>query len=451
MAGELKTVTVEDVEVLRVGTFTAARGGRQTFTAEDLDEIVAAHEALVESGHFPTVYLGHNPPEGSELPEPPSVGRIATLKRVGDRLVSRLTDVPVLVAKLMKAKAYGTRSIEGMRTSISGSFKIGDRTFRQVITGLALLGKSLPAVNGLADVEKLYAADGADTTWVDVPLALAAGDDPLERVLAAVDALSEGVEELIKGKAFAPAIRQRLRMLRTDLRRFAGPTTVEAQMNLRKALGLGDDASDSDVTAALVALAGAADPATAMAVIAEILGMPDGDPPAIVARVRELAGGGAAAGDGAAPEQETPAMSSKLNGQAGDASTVILQALQTEHAEVLKRLAKIEGEQARGAATSAVDLAIKAGKFVPAQRESLVSLALHDMKAFQTLEAQSPVSVHLGEKGTAGKVDASELEPAEDEVKFMMSAGYSRDEALDALRAKRAADRGIEYTPKKVG
>jgi len=448
MAGELKTVTVEDVEILRVGTFTAARGGRQTFTAEDLDEIVAAHEALVESGHFPTVYLGHNPPEGSELPEPPSVGRIATLRRVGDRLVSRLTDVPVLVAKLMKAKAYGTRSIEGMRTSISGSFKIGDRTFRQVITGLALLGKSLPAVNGLADVEKLYAADGADTTWVDVPLAMAAGDDPLERVLAAVDALSEGVEELIKGKAFAPAIRQRLRMLRTDLRRFAGPTTVEAQMNLRKALGLGDDASDSDVTAALVALAGAADPATAMAVIAEILGMPDGDPPAIVARVRELAGGGTAAGDGADPTKE-PAMSSKLSDPGGDAATVTLQALHTEHVKVLQRLAELEGTLARGAAVQDVNAAIAAGKFLPAQRETLVSLRLADEKAFANLVAGQGVAVHLGEKGTAGKPDASAYEPSAEEVRVAMSMGMSRDTAVALLRSSKAAEAGVTLPGKE--
>lgn len=456
MAEELKTVTLEDVEVLRVGTFNAARGGRQTFTAKDLDELVAAHAALVADGHYPTVYLGHNPPEGSDLPEPPAVGRIVELRRKGDRLLSKLTDVPVLVAKLMAAKAYGTRSIEGMRTSISGAVKIGDQKFRQVITGLALLGKSLPAVSGLADVEKLYAqAEGSDAGWVDVPLQMAAGDDedPVGQALSALDSWAELAMELIKGRKFAPALRQRVRMLKEDFRRIAaGPTTVEAQMDLRKALKLGADASDGDVTAALVALAGAADPATAMAVIAEILGMPDADPTAIVAKVRELAGGGAADPE-AEGGGEAPAMSSKkLNPDpALDPGQVSLQALETKHTELLARLARIEGERARDAAAAAVDGAIKAGRFVPAQRESLVSLALHDMKAFETLADATPVSLALGEKGSAGRPDAADLEPTEAEVKVMMAAGFTREDATEALRMKRAQDGGVEYTPKKKG
>ena len=410
MAEELKTVTLEDVEILRVGTFNAARGGRQTFTAEDLAEFAAAHEALVESGHIPTVYLGHTQPEGSELPEPPAVGRIAALKVKGDRLLATLTDVPPLVAKLAQAKAYGTRSIEGMRTSLSSAVKIGEKTYRQVITGLALLGKSLPAVNGLADVEKLYAADGDDQTWVEVPLQMANGDDVLDRVLAAVDALSEGVEELIKGRAFAPAIRQRLRMLKTDLRRFAAPTALEASME--------------DKNAADVALAGPTDAATAMAVIAEILGIPDGEPAAIVARVRELAGGGTAAAADTAPEGT--AMSSTIN----------LAALQAEHTSVLQRLAAIEGERARDAAVARVDAEIKAGKFVPAQRETLVALALSDLSAFDAFAGASPagVAIALGEKGTAVDTDAAAFEPTQAELEVAMKMGLSRDNAAEMLR-----------------
>lgn len=452
---ELKTVDIKGVEILKVGTFVGAAGGKQTYTREDLQEFAAAHAALVEGGHYPTVYLGHNNPPGSELPEPPAVGRIVALSVKGDKLLADLTDVPGEVAALMQAKAYGTRSIEGVRLSWGRAIEIAGKRYRQVLTGMALLGKNLPAVGGLADVMKLYAAGPAADDWTDVPLQLAAASDPVDEVLAALDTWAEAALPLISGKTRAPIIRQRLRALKDDFRQIAGgsSTRVEAQMDLRKTLKLADDASDADVLAGLVKLAGASDPATAMAVIAEILGVPDADPAALVAKVRELAGGGAAA-DPAAADGGTAMSSGNVKNQAGEGDVLAqLQSevaqLRADQATLLKQTAGLIGDRTRETASAAVDNAIKAGKFVPAQRDTLVKLALLDLPAFEAMAGAQPVTVALGLKGSDGPADTAAFEPSAEEVAVSMSMGMSREAAVALHRAEKAAAAGVTLPAKK--
>lgn len=453
---ELKTVDIKGVEILKVGTFVGAAGGKQTYTREDLQEFAAAHAALVEGGHYPTVYLGHNNPPGSELPEPPAVGRIVALSVKGDKLLADLTDVPGEVAALMQVKAYGTRSIEGVRLSWGRAIEIAGKRYRQVLTGLALLGKNLPAVGGLADVVKLYGAGPVADDWTDVPLQLAAkGDDLVAEILAALDTWAEAALPLISGKTRAPIIRQRLRALKDDFRQIAGgsSTRVEAQMDLRKTLKLADDASDADVLAGLVKLAGASDPATAMAVIAEILGVPDADPAALVAKVRELAGGGAAP-DPAAADGGTAMSSGNVKNAAGEGDALAqLQSevakLRADQATLLKQTAGLIGDRTRETASAAVDNAIKAGKFVPAQRDTLVKLALLDLPAFEAMAGAQPVTVALGLKGSDGPADTAAFEPSAEEVAVSMSMGMSREAAVALHRAEKAAAAGVTLPAKK--
>jgi hypothetical protein len=155
-------------------------------------------------------------------------------------------------------------------------------------------------------------------------------------------------------------------------------------------------------------MAGGLEPITALAVIAEILGLPDGDTTAIVAKVRELVGGAPAAD----PEGESPMMSHATN-TGGESATVLK--LQAEQGDLLKRLATIEGERARDAAAATVDSHIKAGRFVPAQRETLVKLALSSPSDFEAFAGAAPVVMSLGERGTsAGAADAAAFEPSAD-------------------------------------
>lgn len=423
---QLKTVTVSDVEILKVGTFVGQSGGRQTYTIEDLTEFAAAHAALVEGGHFPTVYLGHTSPD---LPEPPAVGRIVALAVKGDRLLADLADVPSVVAKLMAAKAYGTRSIEGLRLSWGRALEIGGKKYRQVLTGLALLGKSLPAVDGLADVEALYAAGPAPADWTEVDLVQLAAKDPVAEALAALDSWAELALELIKGKTYAPAIRQRVRMLKDDFRRIAGgTTTVEASMQ-----------TTEDEAATAIALAGPSEMTAqaAMSYLAGKLGLPDGDYAAVVAAVAELTGGTQTAEE-PAPEEAMMSDGNVKNSMGGDSALVLR--LQAEQGDLLKRLATIEGERARDAAAAAVEGAIQAGKAVPAQRETLMRMALGDMTTFQDFIGSAPVVVQLGERGTSRGADAAAYEPSAEELKAAMKMGLSRDAAAALLRDHKKAE-----------
>lgn len=460
MSDELKTVNVKGLEVLRPGTYTGLEGGPQTYTAKDIREFADGTNALIASGWNPTSWLGHRPKKGSGLPEPPAVGLIAKASvSADDGLLLDLTDVPIVVARLMKVKAYGSRSIEGVRLHWAKALELGGRKYRQALTGLALLGKNLPAVNGLADLadfEELYHGREEDADWTDVPLMLAKGDDadPVDEILAGLDAWAELAMEQIKGRTYAPALRQRVRMLRDDFRRIAGGTTrVEAQMDLRKTLKLAAEASDEDVVAAIVKLAGAADPATALAVIAEILGVPDADPAALVAKVREMAGGGAAP----APEEE-PAMGSgnvQNQGSQGGESDVVakLQArlakLEADQVTVLKQTAELIGDREAGAAAGAVDKAIKAGKFFPAQRETLIQVAKLSMKDFEELVGKSPVVMHLGLKGVDDAPDTAAFEPSAEEVRVSMGMGMTREEAITLHRTTKAAAAGVTLPAKK--
>ena len=82
----------------------------------------------------------------------PAAGWVENLRVVGDRLLGDLVKVPDAIAQMMKAGRLRKRSIEARR-----NFRVGGRSYPLVLTGLALLGAFLPAVDSLADVAKLFA------------------------------------------------------------------------------------------------------------------------------------------------------------------------------------------------------------------------------------------------------------------------------------------------------
>ena len=431
----METTTISGVEILRTGTFHGIRGGRVTYTTAILDEMADAHAALEASGAtairvvlggkavsipLNRTTLGHNEmdDEGQIIREAPVVGRLTNLRRKGEKLLADIADVPVKLAGAL-AHGYPQRSIEGVRLTMS-PIVIGKRAYQRAITGLALLGESLPAVKGLADLERVVASSDEPTIELEMPVHLAAADpaDVLTELLAALDSWAEAAIPLVAGKTGAPIIRARVRSLKEDVRRIAGAAiqTSEVDMN--------DETND------VIQNAGPSDPATAMAVIAEILGLPDADPTAIVARVRELAGGGAAT-DATGTED---AMSQNTSGAESAESVQLRQQV----SELLTWKAQTEGATLIAQAESLVDRAIAMGKFAPAQRETLVALAKHDAGAFTQLADGQPASIPLGERGT-GKGTSSEPEPTEAELAVALKMGINRDEALVMLRAERAA------------
>lgn len=144
----MATTTIRAVELVRVGTWHASTGTTR-ITREDLAAVVAAH-ADPEIDHAP-LKLGHTDKRFGD--GEPALGWVENLRLAdgGDTLLGDLVDVPAKLAEIAPA-AYRRRSVElafGVRTPAG-------KAYRAVLTGLALLGVSPPAVKGLADVLALY-------------------------------------------------------------------------------------------------------------------------------------------------------------------------------------------------------------------------------------------------------------------------------------------------------
>lgn len=150
----LLTVDIAGVEILSVGSWhgQGCPADGCTFTTDDLDKIVTAHNATVGTLR-PPVKLGHD--DDQKLLQAdgyPAAGWVTNVRRTGEKLIADLVGVPKKIAELIDAGAYRTRSVE-----LDGNIDIGGTTYDIVLTGLALLGADLPAVQSLADITKLYA------------------------------------------------------------------------------------------------------------------------------------------------------------------------------------------------------------------------------------------------------------------------------------------------------
>lgn len=410
-------VTIPGVEILRTGVHTGIAGGTQEYTTADLDEMVAAWAALEESGaevirvvlkggaaDVPVgrVTVGHNDlgKDGAIIREAPVVGRLSALRRKGETLVADLADVPAKLAAIL-AQAYPERSIEGFRLRV-GALEVGGRKFKQSITGLALLGEHLPAVTGLADLPRVL-AQAEEGFEMDTRLALADLDqETIDQVLTALDAWAEMAIPIVAGATGAPIVRTRIRALKEEIRRIAGGRIANAKES--------DMSEQTDAPAIDPVQNAVADAATALAIISEILGMPDAQPADIVAKVREMAGGASETSglaDGEEPVQHEAVV-----------------ALEAERDDALARIAKLEGRIARDDAAKDVDALMRAGKAVPAQRDTLIALRLANAGAFADFAKSAPTVVVLGESGTgAGEEVLSEAEMA-----VAREMGYSVDE-----------------------
>jgi hypothetical protein len=145
--------TIRGIELLKVGSWQPSNfdGADWTVTADALASAADAHRAGVL--RKPVVKIGHDDPRFSGGP---ALGFVDNLRLAdaGQTLVGDLVNVPAAVAKLLP-HAYPDRSVEALL-----DFKAQDgTTWPLVLTGLALLGDTDPAVyslQSLQDVGELY-------------------------------------------------------------------------------------------------------------------------------------------------------------------------------------------------------------------------------------------------------------------------------------------------------
>lgn len=223
------TGTIRDVELVRVGTWNASTGV-STITRDHLAAAVAAYQDhLIDR---PVIRLGHVDPR---FDGEPAMGWVTNLRLAdnGDTLLGDLVGMPAKLAEVAPT-AYRRRSVE----LAFGVKSAAGKAYAAVLTGLALLGVAPPAVKGLADVLALYTgpADTAGRASLHI--------DSTARLLL--------TERTTSDTAPVPPVRVAAAEAGTDT---SNPTDSEAAVSaeLKKLLGLAEDASDADVLAAVQA------------------------------------------------------------------------------------------------------------------------------------------------------------------------------------------------------
>lgn len=136
----------------RVEIFAVGKWNGMSFSIADLREIKRAFDYLQEQHKVPLQYkqppakLGHN--DTQALTDGlPALGWVSKLSVEGDKLVADITDIPDIVMTAMDKKLYRNVSVE---LDMDVAYK--DQKFPFVLSGVALLGADIPAVNTLKDL-----------------------------------------------------------------------------------------------------------------------------------------------------------------------------------------------------------------------------------------------------------------------------------------------------------
>ena len=130
-----------DVECFSVGTWNGDK-----YNDDDLNEMIHAFYELRESVK-PPVKLAHD--NKAHLTDgQPALGWVKGLKKVGDKLIATVTQVPDILYKAIASGRYKRVSAE-----IYWNLKEGGKTFKRVLSAVGLLGTDIPAVSNLADLE----------------------------------------------------------------------------------------------------------------------------------------------------------------------------------------------------------------------------------------------------------------------------------------------------------
>lgn len=154
----MSTVTIPDVTLLRVGTWNASVGGSLSVTRADLEALAEA--AADNDLDLPIIKIGHTDGRFPAVGEDgePAYGQVANVRLSddGERLLGDYINVPAELAEKLPS-AYPNRSIE-MRSNLSLKDAAGAvvKSFKRVLTAVALLGATPPAVKGLGHVHAAF-------------------------------------------------------------------------------------------------------------------------------------------------------------------------------------------------------------------------------------------------------------------------------------------------------
>ena len=133
--------------------FAEGKWNGMEFTSEDLQSIADTFNALGENMKV-CLKMGHND-EQPMTDGQPALGWVSKVWVAGEKLMAHYTDLPQIVYDAIKKRLYRNVSIE-MDVDVSHK----GNNYPYVLTGVALLGADIPAVNTLKDLTH-YMSRGA--------------------------------------------------------------------------------------------------------------------------------------------------------------------------------------------------------------------------------------------------------------------------------------------------
>lgn len=138
-----------DTEIFAVGKWNG-----MTFTLDDLKQMAQSFAALAQNQDV-MLKLGHN--DAQKMTDgQPALGWVSKVWVAGDKLMARFTDLPKIVHDAITKKLYKNVSVE---LDLDVQYKSNHHPY--VLTGVALLGADVPAVNTLKDLTHYLSRDAA--------------------------------------------------------------------------------------------------------------------------------------------------------------------------------------------------------------------------------------------------------------------------------------------------
>lgn len=134
--------------------FAVGKWNGMDFTVADLNMIVTAFKMLGDNHKVPLKF-GHNN-EQAMTDGMPALGWVSGLRVAGDKLIADVTGIPDIVMSAMEKKLYRNVSVE---LDMDVTYK--DQHYPIVLSGIALLGADIPAVNTLKDLTHYLGRDAA--------------------------------------------------------------------------------------------------------------------------------------------------------------------------------------------------------------------------------------------------------------------------------------------------
>lgn len=224
----------------RIEIFAVGKWNGLEFTLADLNGIVSAFNKLGDNHKVPLKF-GHNKQQ-SMTDGQPSIGWVKSLTVEGGKIIADVTDIPDVVMAAIDKKLYRNVSVE-----LDIDVKYKDQHFPIVLSGIALLGADLPAVNTLKDLTHYIGQDAAFSVGRQAVFTAIAGNKKeinmdLSEITSQLAALTAKVETLSSEKATLAAANKDLADKVTQFT--ASAATAEATAKKAKT-----DAKRADITA----------------------------------------------------------------------------------------------------------------------------------------------------------------------------------------------------------